>query len=112
MVSDNLLLNAKEAADFLAVLGNERRLVILAHLLNGDTPVNALVKKLNISQSSLSQHLAKLREAGLVETRRDSQSIYYSCKSSAIRDLFDTLEATYGEEGSTKQKYPFLVVVP
>ncbi|BCG90455.1 transcriptional regulator [Mesorhizobium sp. 113-3-9] len=112
MISDNLLLNAKKAADFLAAVGNEKRLAILAYLLEGDTSVNVLVKKLEISQSALSQHLAKLRASGLVETRRDSQRIYYSCKSSAVRELFATLEVAYGKEGATKQKCPVLVAVP
>jgi DNA-binding transcriptional ArsR family regulator len=110
MVSTKLLINAKDAANFLSVVGSLPRLQILAHLLNdGEMSVNVLCEKMDHSQSSLSQHLAKLRWLGLVSTRRDSQWIYYSCDSSAVRDLFSTLEAIYGEGRQPKRNHPFIV---
>lgn len=111
MVSTHLLINAKEAADFLAVMGSPARLLIMAHLLNGETSVNVLVKRTKISQSSLSQHLSKLRSLGLVDTRRDSQWIYYSCNSNAVRELFSTLEALYGEGSVTTRRPPVITAV-
>lgn len=70
--------HAAEAAQFLRVLGNEHRLLVLCHLLAfGEMSVNALVERLGLSQSALSQHLARLREDGLVAYRRESQTLYY-----------------------------------
>jgi DNA-binding transcriptional ArsR family regulator len=94
-----LVANAEHAADFLIGLASPQRLLIMCHLANaGEMHVNAIREKLVvISQSSLSQHLAKLRKLGLVETRRDSQMIYYSCNSVAARELLSILDKLYGE---------------
>ncbi|MBA3448281.1 MAG: winged helix-turn-helix transcriptional regulator [Pseudaminobacter sp.] len=97
MVSKQLLLNAETAAALLTLMGNAKRLVIICHLLDGEMSVGAIAKKVALSQSALSQHLAKLRSVDLVETRRDRQTIYYSCKSPAVRGLLDTLENIFGE---------------
>jgi DNA-binding transcriptional ArsR family regulator len=110
MVSTKLLINAKDAANFLSIVGSLPRLQILVHLLNdGEMSVNVLCQKMNCSQSSLSQHLAKLRWLSLVKTRRDSQWVYYSCGSSAVRDLLSTLEAIYGEGREPIRNHPFIV---
>ena len=70
--------NAGEAAAFLLLLANDKRLLILCELMmSGETSVGALADSVDLSQSALSQHLAKLRADGLVETRRESQTIYY-----------------------------------
>lgn len=69
---------AAEAERFLKALGNRHRLMILCQLHNGEAGVSELQKALGLSQSSLSQHLARLREDKLVRTRRESQAIYYS----------------------------------
>lgn len=84
-------------AEILSALGNERRLLIMCHLLNGEISVGKIAEKVSLSQSALSQHLAKLRALGLVQTRRDGQTIYYSSKSAKaeriLRTLDDLLEA-------------------
>jgi DNA-binding transcriptional ArsR family regulator len=59
--------------------------------------VGAIAEKVDLSQSALSQHLAKLRSMNLVETRRDRQMIYYSCKSESVRRLLETLEDIFGK---------------
>ena len=70
---------ADEVARLLKLLGNGNRLRILCQLTDGaDKSVNCLAERLQISQSALSQHLAKMREDGLIEGRRDAQTIYYS----------------------------------
>lgn len=70
--------HAAEAANFLRLLGNEHRLLVLCHLLaDGEMSVNTLVGRVGLSQSALSQHLARLREDGLVTYRRESQTLYY-----------------------------------
>jgi ArsR family transcriptional regulator, virulence genes transcriptional regulator len=76
---ERLKANAAEAAEFLQLLGNDKRLLILCELMMaGEMPVNALANAVGLSQSALSQHLAKLRADELVRTRRESQTIYYS----------------------------------
>ncbi len=83
--------NAEEAAELLSLLANGRRLVIVEHLINNEMSVGAIARKMSISQSALSQHLAKLRSMNLVETRRDRQTIYYSCTSESVHRLLETL---------------------
>ena len=69
---------AQEAARLLKLLANEKRLVILCFLATcGEMPVGTLAEALNLSQSALSQHLAKLRRDGLVQFRRESQTLHY-----------------------------------
>jgi DNA-binding transcriptional ArsR family regulator len=81
--------HAAEAAAFLKLLANEHRLLVLCHLLiAGESSVSSLVEEVGLSQSALSQHLAKLREDGLVNFRRDSQTLYYRvCDERAERVL-------------------------
>ncbi|HEX5775444.1 MAG TPA: metalloregulator ArsR/SmtB family transcription factor [Caulobacteraceae bacterium] len=70
--------HAAQAAQFLKLMANEHRLLVLCHLLKfGEMSVNALAEEVGLSQSALSQHLARLREDGLVTFRRDSQTLYY-----------------------------------
>ena len=70
--------HAAEAARLLKLLANESRLLVLCHLQAfGEMPVNRLAEEVGLSQSALSQHLARLREDGLVTYRRDSQTLYY-----------------------------------
>ncbi len=69
--------SAAAAANLLRTLANERRLLILCQLGEGELSVGALQARLGLSQSALSQHLALLREEGLVATRREGQMIHY-----------------------------------
>ncbi|WP_291839304.1 metalloregulator ArsR/SmtB family transcription factor, partial [Brevundimonas sp.] len=69
---------AGEAAQLLRALGNERRLLILCHLISAEEmSVGQLASQIGLSQSALSQHLARLREDGLVAFRREAQTIFY-----------------------------------
>lgn len=81
---------AKQAA-LLSALANEKRILILKCILDREVPVGELAELVGLSQSALSQHLAKLRILGLVSTRRDAQMIYYSSKNESVRKVFDTL---------------------
>ncbi len=92
MISNRLNTSAESAAGFLALMGNEKRLLIVNHLADGEMSVSVLAEKVQLSQSALSQHLAKLRAFDLVETRRDRQMVYYSCKSNAVRTLLAVLD--------------------
>ncbi len=73
--------SAKEATSFLKVLANEKRLLILCHLADGEKSVTELERLMNIRQPTLSQQLARLRAEELVETRREAKTIYYSLAS-------------------------------
>jgi DNA-binding transcriptional ArsR family regulator len=75
---------AKQAERFLKAMANDRRLMILCELHKGEIAVTPLQQKLKLGQASLSQHLARLRLDGLVKTRRESQTIYYSLASDDV----------------------------
>ncbi len=111
MISKTLLDNADDAAEFLTMIGNAKRLAIMAQLLNDELTVGTLAKRVELSQSALSQHLAKLRGLELVETRRDRQMIYYSCKSAAVRRLFVTLDDIFGTCPDERPERPPLAAV-
>jgi DNA-binding transcriptional ArsR family regulator len=87
--------HAGEAAQLLKALGNEQRLVILCHLLDGPLSVGELNQRVELSQSALSQHLALLRELGLVETRREAQTIYYSLPDGPVVRVMALLQDLY-----------------
>jgi DNA-binding transcriptional ArsR family regulator len=96
MISGALFERADEAARFLAVLGNGKRLAILCLLVNGEMSVGTIAEKVQLSQSALSQHLAKLRGEELVATRRVRQTIFYSCRSEQVREVLSTLDGLFG----------------
>ncbi len=73
------------------MLANPHRLRILCELHKGEQSVSSLEQAIGISQSALSQHLAKLRGAGLVATRREAQSIYYSVADERAAKLLPVL---------------------
>lgn len=83
--------HAETAAGFLKLMANPHRLMILCHLLDTELSVSELNNHLPLSQSALSQHLAVLRNSGLVKTRREQQAIYYSLASKEVRALMGTL---------------------
>lgn len=82
---------AAEAARLLRALGNARRLMILCQLADGERSVGELQPRLGLSQSALSQHLAVLREEGVVATRREGQTIWYRISDPASIKLVLTL---------------------
>ncbi|KAF0675620.1 metalloregulator ArsR/SmtB family transcription factor [Roseivivax marinus] len=88
---------AADVAGQLALLSNANRLMVLCHLLEGEQSVGALQGQLALSQSALSQHLARLREAGMVATRRESQTIHYSIADPRLHDMIDALYRIYCE---------------
>ncbi len=96
MMLHRRIADIEAAATFLTLMGNEKRLAIMAHLMDTELSVGAIADKVELSQSALSQHLAKLRAAGLVQTRRDRQMIYYSCDAEAVRRLLSMLSEFFG----------------
>jgi DNA-binding transcriptional ArsR family regulator len=87
---------ADEAAAFLKLLANEQRLLVLCHLVgDGEMSVNALADQVELSQSALSQHLARLREDGLVTFRRESQMLYYRVSDPRVVTIMKTLKKAF-----------------
>ncbi len=85
-----------EVAGILRALANERRLMILCRLVErGEANVSALVDAVGLSQSALSQHLARMREEGLVTFRRESQTLWYRIADPRVERLFATLHALF-----------------
>jgi ArsR family transcriptional regulator, virulence genes transcriptional regulator len=95
---------ACEAAGFLKLLANDRRLVILCELLQAERSVGELEERVGLSQSALSQHLARLRGAHLVKTRRESQTIYYSLADHGIETVMGALYARFCGAGQPRRR--------
>ena len=92
---DQMRGRAGEVADFLKALANENRLLVLCVLLEGEQSVGQLNDRIDLSPSALSQHLAWLREAGFVQTRRESQSIYYQLTDTRVTDVMALLKQLF-----------------
>ena len=86
---------AGEAARLLKALSHEARLMVLCQLVDGEHSAGALQDMSGLSQSALSQHLARLRDEGLVETRREAQTIYYRLGDPNAARVLETLAAIY-----------------
>jgi DNA-binding transcriptional ArsR family regulator len=83
------------AESLLKALANRYRLMVLCELHKGERSVRALQSKIGLTQSALSQHLARLREDGLVTTRRAAQTIYYSLASDDVTKIIALLYKLY-----------------
>jgi DNA-binding transcriptional ArsR family regulator len=91
MMMGELKKNASRASLVLKAMSNPSRLMILCQLAEGEKSVSQLEKLIGLSQSGLSQHLAVLRHKGIVATRRQAQSIYYSLASPETKAIMMTL---------------------
>ena len=87
--------NAGNAVSLLKGLANESRLMIMCVLSEGEISVGELNKRIKLSQSALSQHLAVLRDQDLVQTRRESQTIYYRLRDTAAMSIIELLHNYY-----------------
>lgn len=87
--------SATAAEDLLKILANRNRLLILCSLVQREHTVGELEQLVGLSQSALSQHLARLREAGVVNCRREAQRIYYSIADMKAKQLLETLYSIY-----------------
>jgi ArsR family transcriptional regulator, virulence genes transcriptional regulator len=83
--------NAGAAVEVLRALSNEARLMVLCRLCRGEMSVGDLNAAVTLSQSALSQHLAKLRTEGLVATRREGQTIHYRIADKRVGQLVSAL---------------------
>ena len=95
MSYDDLIGCARRASTLLKAMSNERRLLILCHLAEGERSVGELESLVGLSQSALSQHLARLRRDRVVRTRRSAQSIIYSLEGEEALSIMDALRRLY-----------------
>lgn len=97
MSIQNIKPRIEELSILLKALSNKRRLMIMCALYDGERSVGDLEKIVGLSQSALSQHLARLRHDGFVKTRRQAQTIYYSTDSPQALGLLNALNETFAE---------------
>lgn len=94
---------ATQAAALLKALSNEKRLMILCRLGDRELQAGALCPLVGLSQSALSQHLALLREEGLVATRREGQSIFYHIADPAVGRVIATLAEIFNPQSPEQE---------
>ena len=95
IASEQLQAIALEASGFLKQLANEQRLMILCHLAEGEKSVSELQSLVGLEQSSISQHLARLRKQGIIKVRQHSQSKYYSIANENALQVIELLHDIY-----------------
>lgn len=86
---------AENAANLLKAMSNSRRLLVLCQLNGGELSVGALQDRVGLSQSAMSQHLSRLKDEGLVESRRDAQTIYYRLSDPTAVRIIEVLAARF-----------------
>ena len=97
--AEQMSAHAADATRLLKALANQKRLTILCLLVDGERNVGELQELLDIGQSALSQHLAVLREDGLVSTRRAAQNVIYSLPPGPAQRIIETLHSVYCGSG-------------
>jgi DNA-binding transcriptional ArsR family regulator len=96
--------NAAEVAGVLRALANDRRLMILCRLAEwGEGSVNALADAVGLSQSALSQHLARMRDEGILTFRREGLTVWYRVADHRVDELLSTLHRLYCRTGKGRQ---------
>lgn len=95
---DRMLDKADEAAGFLKGLANAHRLMILCQLAEGEKSVSELIEATGIAQTSMSQHLGKLKAEGIVDFRRDHRILYYRIAHEAVMTIMGTLYESFCKE--------------
>ena len=95
MDGEAMRLHAADASRVLKALANEKRLLLLCQLVEGECSVGELNASVDLSQSALSQHLAVLREEGMVSTRREAQTILYALTDGPTQRILSTLHDLY-----------------
>lgn len=83
--------NADAVADFLKAMANPLRLLILCKLAEGEKNVTELIEATAIAQTSISQHLKKLKDEGLVEYRRDHRTLFYRIEHPVANQIMAVL---------------------
>lgn len=94
---EEILENSGQAGQFLKLLANRNRLMVLCSLIDEELSVSELNERIPLSQSALSQHLATLRNAGTVSIRREGQTIYYRIQDNRVKRMLATLADLFCE---------------
>ena len=92
---DAMQAQASRATSLLGAMCNEKRLMILCQLIDGERSVNELAERLEAAQPTVSQHLALLRRQGLVTARQEGQAHFYSLAGCEAREIIRTLQSLY-----------------
>lgn len=95
--------NATKASELMKLLGHPHRLMILCELNQGECSVGELSERIGINQSPLSQHLARMRHEGVVDSRREAQTVYYSLAGEEVAAVISLLYELYCAPQSTEQ---------
>lgn len=96
--------HAESAASLLKALANPVRLLVLCHLIDGESSVGELLARVSLSSSALSQHLGVLRENGLVHTRREAQTIFYSIADGPALEVMQALYHSFCVPGQQQKR--------
>ncbi|OEE68237.1 transcriptional regulator [Enterovibrio norvegicus FF-33] len=103
-MAQEFLDEATEAAKVLRILSHPERLMVLCQLREGERNVSHLLQNSALSQSAFSQHLTVLRQAGLVATRKSSQSVFYRIDDPRVENLINAIQGAWcAEQGSVTQ---------
>jgi len=94
-MSEKKLIQIKQAEKLLKVLANKERLIILCQLSESELSVSQLLQNTSLSQSALSQHLARLRELNIVRTRKEAQTVFYSIHDKKAVAVITVLHQLY-----------------
>jgi DNA-binding transcriptional ArsR family regulator len=101
---DQLMRKARKASDFLKALSHENRLLLLCLLAEGERSVTELENILSLRQPTVSQQLARLRFDGMVTTRRDGKTIYYSLANDDVRQVISVIYDIFCEPVRRKRR--------
>jgi DNA-binding transcriptional ArsR family regulator len=101
---DQLMRKARDASDFLKALSHENRLLLLCLLAEGERSVTELENILSLRQPTVSQQLARLRFDGMVTTRRDGKTIYYSLANNDVRQVISVIYDIFCEPVRRKRR--------
>lgn len=96
--------HAGEASTLLKAMASTPRLLVLCNLVDGERSVGELLEDIPLSPSALSQHLAVLRQEGLVRTRREAQTIFYTLSPGPAVDIISVLHATFCPVRGTRRR--------
>ncbi len=103
-MDDSKLQLFKMQADICKTMADPKRLMIVHELREGELSVGELASRLELPQSNISQHLSLMRRRGIVTTRREGTSIYYSLASLKIADACDTVQCVLAEQLDSNRK--------
>lgn len=98
--------HAGEASNLLKAMASPHRLMVLCNLMDRELSVGELLEEIPLSASALSQHLAVLRREGLVSTRREAQTIYYSIARGPAREIISVLHEGFCAPAKPRRSSP------